>query len=248
MQYDICFCCTDQATLISALTSFGLTTTDKSGTTVLLAASHEHAMIYAGRVVATPAEINQEGQVITEATYLNNEYAILRAEVSILDLLASVTMKGVEILATPPARCPTFGDWRPRPVGPTLADLKSAACDRISAECARRRAAGVAVTFPDGQGVIQTRNDVDLINVIGVSTAGLAATVAGSMPTLYFRDEANDNHNLLPTQAVDLGSQVMTRLQAITKVAHDAKDAINAEAVTTATQIAEIEAKITWPE
>lgn len=248
MQYDICLKTTSEAALVAALEPFGLTSQGEDGNTVLATASHNHALAYAGRVVQTPAEIDQEGRVITEATYWPGEYAILRAEAAILDRVAGAAMAGVEVLDAPPVGCPTFGGWRARPAGPTIDDLKAAACDRINTECARRRAAGVAVTFPDGTGVVQTRNDVDLVNVIGVSAAGLAATVAGTMPDLYFRDEANTNHALLPTQAVDFGAQVMTRLQAITRVAHDAKDAINASGVTTSAQVAAIESAIVWPE
>lgn len=126
-----------------------------------------------------------------------------------------------------------------------LDDLKAVSCARIDAECAKRRAAGVLVNFPDGQGIVQTRCDLDLINVTGVASAGLAATVAGTMPDLYFRDEANVNHPLLPTQAVDFGAQVMSALNAITKAAHDAKDAITA--TIDAAGIGAAEAGVDWP-
>ncbi len=128
-----------------------------------------------------------------------------------------------------------------------MAEVKDAARARIDADCTRRRAAGVLVQFPDKPGIVQTRGEIDLINVSGVASAGLAATVAGTMPPLYFRDAANDNHELTPTQAVDFGAQVMQRLQAITKAAHDAKDAINRPEVDTLEHISAIEAGVVWP-
>lgn len=133
MQYDVCLKCTSLAALIAALTPYGLTTIDEAGADVLLTASHGHALAYAGRVAETPAEINPEGHVTVEATYWPGEYAILRAAPAILDRIAGAAMAGVEVLDTPPAGCPTFGDWRPRPAGPSLEVFQAAACARIDA-------------------------------------------------------------------------------------------------------------------
>lgn len=246
MRYDICIQLPSLTDTIAFLAPHGLTATDESGETLLAPSGPAHDLIYVARIETAPAAIDAEGAIITPATYLEGSYMVLRAEPDLLDALLAALPEGMAAVDLPPG-CRTFGDWRPRPVGPTLAELKAGACDRISAECARRRAAGVPVLFPDGAGVVQTRDDIDLVNVIGVSAAGLAATVAGTMPELYFRDEANSNHSLLPTQAVDFGAQVMQHLQAITKAAHDAKDALNSEITTTAEQVAAIEASVAWP-
>lgn len=247
--YDLCLKTTSEAALIAALAPFGLTDQDDAGRTVLVTAGPDHALAYVGRVVATPAVIDLEtGDITTEATYHDDEYAILRASEPLIAQITATLLAGVEVLAEPPAGCPTFGGWQAAPVGPTLDDLKVAACTRITAECARRRAAGVLVQFPDGQGVVQTRDEIDLINVSGVASAGLAATVAGTMPPLYFRDAANKDHELTPTQAVDFGAQVMQQLQAITKAAHDAKDAINSPEINSADRINALEVTIAWPQ
>lgn len=249
MQYDICFKCGSEADLAAALAPFGLIAQDDSGNTVLTTAGHNHALAYVGRVVATPAVIDMETMETTkETTFLDGEYAILRADGPLIAQIAAAPLAGAEVLSEPPAGCPTFGGWQAAPVGPTLDDLKVAACTRITAECARRRAAGVLVQFPDGQGVVQTRDEIDLINVSGVASAGLAATVAGTMPPLYFRDAANKDHELTPTQAVDFGAQVMQQLQAITKAAHDAKDAINSPEINSADRINALEVTIAWPQ
>ena len=125
MQYDICLKTTSEAALIAALDPFGLTSKDEDGNAVLLTASHDHALAYVGRVQATPAEIDNEGNVITEATYLPGEYAVLRADEALVKQLMAATLDGVEVLASPPASCPTFGGWTPLPAGPSLDEVKA---------------------------------------------------------------------------------------------------------------------------
>lgn len=241
---DFCFRASDEAAIISALKSMGLTTPD-------LDRDQRPVGVYCydGQVVDQPGkyDIGLDGAMTTivEPTYLPGVYAKYRATDEQAEIIRASTLPaGVEIVA-PPASLPLFGGmWLG---GPALDAIKAAACSRITEECARRRAAGVLVQFPDGMGAVQTRDVIDLVNVTGVASAGLAATVAGTMPPLYFRDAANDNHDLTPTQAVDFGAQVMQQLQAITKAAHDAKDAINRPEVDTLEQVAAIESTIVWP-
>lgn len=121
MQYDICIKTTSYASLVAALAPFGLTGHDDDGNAVLLTASHNHALAYVGQVVQTPAEIDLDGQVITEATYWPGEYAVLRAEDGILDRIAGATMDGVEVVDLP-AGCPTFGGWEGLPALPSVSD------------------------------------------------------------------------------------------------------------------------------
>ena len=52
---------------------------------------------------------------------------------------------------------------------------------------------------------------------------------------------------LLPSQALDLGYQASAAISTIARVAQASKDAINADTVTTAEQVAEIEAGVVWP-
>ncbi len=133
MLYDICFKTTSEAALIDALAPFGLTFPDELGRTVLAKGSHEHALAYVGRVVATPAEFDPEAMaIVVEETYLEGEYAILRADGPLIAQIAAAPLAGVEVLSEPPARCPTFGDWQSVPV-PEMQPIIVAACDRIDA-------------------------------------------------------------------------------------------------------------------
>lgn len=237
---DFCFHGPDEAAILAALTAVGLTVAGIDGSALPVG---EYA--YAGPVVETPGQCGPDHMQITPPVMLPGVYAVYRATDDQAAALLAATLPESVALVEPPAGLPRFGgEWL---AGPALADLKSQACTRIAVECAKRRTAGVQVEFPDGPGIVQTRDDLDLINVTGVSSAGLAATVSGDTPDLYFRDEANNNHTLLPTQAVHFGAQVMQRLQAITRAAHDAKDAINAPSVTTAAQVLAIEAAMEWP-
>ena len=111
MQYDICLKCNSQAALIVALAPYGLTTTDETGTTTLLATSQDHALAYAGRVVQTPAEIDQEGHVVAEAIYWPGEYAILRADKEIIRQLRSTPPIGVALLPISPNGLSFGGEW-----------------------------------------------------------------------------------------------------------------------------------------
>lgn len=143
MQYDICFKCTSRDALIAFLAPFGLTTVDDAGNVVLATASHDHALAYIGRVVATPPVIDPEtGDVTAEATYHDGEYAILRAKEALLVQIMAATMDDVLVLTDPPAGCPTFGGWAPIPLADApheLAKTKTAACAEIDAEAERRR-------------------------------------------------------------------------------------------------------------
>jgi len=64
----------NQFELFEDLDALGLLTVD--GTPVT--ASEKHALDYLGQVVATPAEIDEEGNEVAPATYLPGVYAALR--------------------------------------------------------------------------------------------------------------------------------------------------------------------------
>lgn len=158
MQYDICLKTTSLAALIAALAPFGLTSQDEDGNAVLTTASHDHALAYAGRVVATPAEIDNEGNILSEATYLPGEYAVLRAEDTLLGQITVAPMAGVEVMDDPPAGCPTFGGWIQRPAQPTAAQriaeavaartLEAAsACSTVLSSLRARFASGEELTW-----------------------------------------------------------------------------------------------------
>jgi hypothetical protein len=173
-------------------------------------------------------------------------YAVYRADdEQAAALLAASLPEGVA-LVDPPANLPRFGgEWL---AGPALAEVQAQACARIEAERQRRLASEIYIAWPDGvRSQVQTRDLADWFNINSIAAAGLAATIQGVDPGLYFRDAGNVNHALTPTQAVDFGFQAVAAGQALAKTAHDAKDAINAPTVTAAAQVAAIEAGVVWP-
>jgi len=131
---------------------------------------------------------------------------------------------------------------------PTLSDLKAAACARIEAYRLALEQAGVWINWPNGtRSKIQTRDERDWRNINGVASRGLARLTQNLTDEDWFRDADNVDHALLPSQALDLGYQASAAISIIARVAQVAKDAINADTVTTAEQVAAIEAGVVWP-
>ena len=115
------------------------------------------------------------------------------------------------------------------PAEPTIEDLRALR----RAEIDRRRdaaiAAGVAFAFPDGAGMIDTRNEVDFRNIQGVASAGVILQAQGdTTTTIAFRDAANVTHALHAADAVALGLAVQGRVAAVYAVAWGHKDAVAA--------------------
>lgn len=84
---------------------------------------------------------------------------------------------------------------------------------QVEAKRLEKEKAGVAYTFPDGQGTVQTARDVDIRNVQGVvTTAQVLASQGVTDPVIDFRDQENVTHSLTPTQAIDMGMVVQTAI------------------------------------
>lgn len=241
MQYDICLKCSSQSALIDALAAFGLTTTDEAGNAILATASHAHALAYAGKVVSTPTVIDPEtGDVTAEATYLDGEYAVLRAEESPLKRIMAATMDGVEVLDAPPAGCSTFGWWMPVPAVDIQA-AKDAACARLNA---KRDSIKFGV-FTDSHGV---RYDVHKDGRDNFT--GLEAKIANGLVLpegFAWTDADNRQQPHTNTTFLALTTEILFWSSAVHETCVAAKAAIRDEAVTTVEQVAAIEAGVQWP-
>lgn len=241
MQYDICLKTTSEAALIAALAPFGLTAQDEAGKTVIQTTSHDHALSYAGRVVSTPAVIDPEtGNIITEASYLPGEYAVLRAEESLVKQIMAANMDGVEVLADAPAGCPTFGGWTPLPAVDIQA-VKAAACARLNA----KRDAIQYSTFTDSHG-----HGYDVDAKSREKMTGLEAKIANGLVlpdgfTWTGADNVERPHT--NTTFLALTTEILLWTSAVHGVCVAAKAAIRDEAVTTLDQVAAIEAGVVWP-
>lgn len=241
MLYDICLKTTSEDALIAALAPFSLTCEDDKGRTVLATASPNHALSYVGRVVATPAVIDMETMETTkETTFLDGEYAILRADGPLIAQIAAATLDGVEVLSYPPDGCPTFGGWMPLPAVDIQA-FKNAACARLNA----KRDAIQYSTFTDSHSHVY---DTDARS--REKMTGLEAKIANGL-TLPdgFTWTGADNVERAHTNATFLAltTEILIWTSQVHGVCVEAKKAIRDEAVTTADQVEAIEAGVVWP-
>ncbi|MDD4356660.1 MAG: DUF4376 domain-containing protein [Smithellaceae bacterium] len=109
----------------------------------------------------------------------------------------------------------------------TIAEKKALKKAGIEALRDAKIAAGVPYTFPGGvSGTIQTRDQRDFRNITGISVAGLIQF--GQDITLKFRDQDDVDHDITPSQAVDLGAFVMQRVSDIYNASWRKKDAVEA--------------------
>jgi hypothetical protein len=130
-----------------------------------------------------------------------------------------------------------------------LPAFKDAICGRIEAARLALEQAGVWINWPDGsRSKIQTRDERDWRNINGVASRGLARLTQALTDADWFRDADNVDHELTPTQALDLGYQASAAISDIARVAQAAKDAIRADSVATEAAVLAIEAAIAWPE
>lgn len=99
---------------------------------------------------------------------------------------------------------------------PPIADQKEALkADNLARRIARLNE-GFEYTFPNGVGVIQTRNDTDLGNVNAVATTAIVLQGQGvTDPVISFRDQGNVTHNLTPAQAIAMGVAVSAFVSAV---------------------------------
>jgi len=131
------------------------------------------------------------------------------------------------------------------PSGPSLTQAQAAKLAAIEAERDRRIALGVTVTFPDGQALVQTRDETDIRNASGIASSGLAMVVTGQAGTLVYRDAANVLHSMTPAQAIQFGFEVAAAIQAVYTQSWGAKAAV--AALTTPGAVLGYDVVANWP-
>lgn len=88
---------------------------------------------------------------------------------------------------------------------------------------------GFLYEFPDGPGVIQTRDDTDIRNVQSVTTTALILRSEGiNLQVIPFRDEGDVTHMLTPQQTIAMGLAVQEFIAGVYKWAWDKKAEIDA--------------------
>lgn len=128
---------------------------------------------------------------------------------------------------------------------PPLDTLKDQLKTSIEAKRDAVIAAGITVTFPDGQAVVQTRDERDIRNANGVAAQGLAMQVNSQTGTLVYRDAANVLHEMTPAQAVAFGQQVAQGIQAVYTASWAKKAEVDALATVEAAQGYDVDTG--WP-
>lgn len=92
---------------------------------------------------------------------------------------------------------------------------KTAKLSTVDSVRLQKEKAGVLYTFPDGDGTVQTRNDVDLRNVMAVTTSALVIKAQGvDAAVIPFRDEGDVVHMLTADQAIAMGMAVQGAVSA----------------------------------
>lgn len=103
------------------------------------------AFVVFGVVTKTPSVFTDDGAIITDATYYDGKWAILRAEDNFIAKATALVVDGITIVSDPASVPPTGWPWIDKPTGPTLAQAQAAriaeaksACDTVLAPLAAR--------------------------------------------------------------------------------------------------------------
>lgn len=114
----------------------------------------------------------------------------------------------------------------PRPVE----DCRSVLHAQVAAIRRQLERQGFSYEFPDGiTSIIQTRDETDLRNILGNTSAALVLQAQGvSEAALTFRSADNLNHPLTPAEAIQMGMAVAARVSGLYQVKWNHDNAIDA--------------------
>jgi hypothetical protein len=85
----------------------------------------------------------------------------------------------------------------------------------VDAERDRRRNLPISITTSPTGAFQINMDDISQQNIAGLATAGIVLNSAAPAQTTAFRDIANVTHNLLPSELVSMGLQVMAHIGAL---------------------------------
>lgn len=95
----------------------------------------------------------------------------------------------------------------------------------VEEERDRRISAGHMVALSTGKVFkVQTRDARDWRNVNGLGAVGLAKKASGDTTTTTFRDADNQEHDLSPTELIEMGLQIAAKVDAIYNASWVLKD------------------------
>lgn len=140
--------------------------------------------------------------------------------------------------------------WRPiyEPEPRAVEDCRAVLHDQVAAIRRRLERQGLSYAFPDGiTSIIQTRDDTDIRNIQGNTTAAVVLQAQGIVDAvLTFRSADNINHALTPAEAIQMGMAVAARVSGLyaAKWTHD--EAI--DALDTVEACLAYDIHVGWPE
>lgn len=137
-------------------------------------------------------------------------------------------------------------DGRPTtklPDKPDLPAYKRIAKDKIDSFRKDAEEKGMHYAFPEGDDVVQLRNNRDLLNVSSMVTSAQLLKASGYTGEIPFQAESNTTHQLTADQIVTMGLAVSSYIQSLYAKAWPIKAAIDAAADYDA-----VDALTTWPE
>lgn len=226
--YDICLKTDSQAALITALAPFGMTTEDMEGQTILKTHGPGFDIAYLGRVVETPGVTDPETmEVTTPATFLPGEYAILRGDADVVMRVLEADLDGAEVLTEKPVQIGGFGgEWNAVQT-PNLDFVKAETKIKIEAKRDELLRGGYHFTYEGQILFLQTRDDEDRINWLGVLNAATIMVMSGKGADLTkIRTGENATIEIPYYQVQVLMLQTLAYQSSIYEAAWKHKDAI----------------------
>jgi len=116
--------------------------------------------------------------------------------------------------------------------------------EEVGAAREKRIAEGVPYNFPDGSGIVQTRDLIDVRNIQTNVMAALILQGAGeTKPIMVFRDSANVTHYMTPAQMLTMAVAISQYGQVIYNISWELKDKV--EGMTTE-QIVAFDVEANW--
>lgn len=238
---DFCFHTVTQNSVLVYLQSLGLAASDKDGAIrpLIEYACHD-------KVVETPGEYIYDGTemvVVKDPVVLPGGYVVCRATDEQAALIEATPLPdGVE-LVEPPAALPLFGgEW----LSPTLEYLISVKKTEINSIRDTKLTSGFKFKHGDLSYTLQTRDDNDRINWLGVLSAATSMVLAGKgEETTTIRTLENDTLTITYLESQILMLQTLQYQTDIYKAAWDHKDAV--EKLMDKKLVKNYDCSINWP-
>lgn len=164
--------------------------------------------------------------------------AVLITDKQYIDLLSAQTTG--QIITGDEKGCPQAAEYKSLLTLQEVKNKKKAEIERLRDS---KVASGVPYIFPDGGGIVQTRDEKDIRNIQAQVMAALI--LSGQPVKLWFRSQEDVSHPMTPEQMITMGLAVYTAINAIYQASWDKKDEVEALATKEAVEAYDITTG--WP-